>query len=89
MTVALKSKKKKKKNDGGDLPKVTQLTIDRPQIWAYFFFLPFFFLGYTHGMWKFLSLGSNPCYRSDNAGSLSLYATWELQSYNFFSFFLI
>ena len=25
----------------------------------------------THGMWKFLGQGLNPCHRSDNAGSLT------------------
>ena len=51
---------------------------------AGFFFFPFFFLNYTHGMWSFQGQGwnpshcSNPSHGSDNAGSLAHYATRKL-----------
>ena len=46
------------------------------------------FFSCSCGMWKFLGQGSNPChssnqsYNSDNAGSLSHWATGELLSRN-------
>ena len=45
---------------------------------------PFYFFGHTHGMWKFLSPGSNLCHSSklnhcNNTRSLTCYDTRELQ----------
>ena len=39
----------------------------------------FYFSGHTHGMQKFQGQGSKPCHSSDNSGSLTLWATRELQ----------
>ena len=43
-----------------------------------------FFLGHTHGMWKFLGQGWSPSHSSDNAKSLTAKATREF----LFLFFL-
>ena len=50
----------------------------------------FFFFGHTHGMWKFLGLGSNQHHGSDNTGSLTQWTTREfLDSYVFIYLFCL
>ena len=46
-----------------------------------FFF--FFFFGQTHGMWKFLGQGSNPCHRCGNTESITCYTTQRLPIWSF------
>ena len=48
------------------------------------FFFSFFVFGYTHGKQKFPGQGSNPWHSSNNARSLTHWATRELQNFTLF-----